>query len=194
MIARVSELWSRRNWLISGGFALLVVLIDLMGRISPVDVSSAEGGLLERVVPSVTWPKLSLPQVAELTEAYRVFDPSPPVVAKPKPVEVVKPKPKLPSLAEQQGELRQLIFAQQRYELMAVVAPGEGNAYALIRATHTETGAVSLERYESGAELSGLVLNIISLTRVSFSATQALLEQQGLESGFEPIVLMMYNR
>lgn len=185
---------SKRFWLVSTALAVVLAVADFSGRLVLSGSDSPGDSLLERAVPMIKWPKLSLVEASEVYEAYRQFDPAPPVVAEPIAPPPEKPAVKLPSIAEQQGELKQLILDRTRYELMAVVAPTSQEAYALIKSTHTESGSSKVERYENGADLKGLVLTIDSLTQVRFHATPELMEREGIDTAFEPIILMMYNR
>lgn len=173
--------------------ALVIVLFDIFTRLSGTTSDSSEVGILDQAIPEIKWSKIDQTRRQAIQTLYQKYDPTPPPppVA---PAPVAKPKVRVLSLAEQQGELRQLMIAERRYELMAVIVPKRLASYALVRSTHIETGKSELERYENGSDLSGLTLAITSMTSLQLTASRSLIEAEGLDEGFEPIVLMMYNR
>lgn len=173
--------------------ALVIVLFDILTRLSGTTSDSSEVGILDQAIPEIKWSKIDQTRRQAIQTLYQKYDPTPPP-APVAPAPVAKPKVRVLSLAEQQGELRQLMIAERRYELMAVIVPKRLASYALVRSTHIETGKSELERYENGSDLSGLTLAITSMTSLQLTASRSLIEAEGLDEGFEPIVLMMYNR
>ena len=177
----------------SAAAALVIVLVDVLTRLSGTTSNSSDLGVLDQAIPVIEWSKIDQAQLDSIQALYQKYDPTPPP-APVAPAPVAKPKVKVLSLAEQKGELRQLMIAERRYELMAVIAPETLATYALVRSTHIETGKTEIQRYDDGADLAGLTLAITSMTRIQLTANRSLIEAEGLEEGFEPIILMMYNR
>ena len=194
MTNRVLHYWSARNWALSLVAALLLAGFDFEGRLYNPGSSSDEAKLLEVDLPIIVWPKLSPDDAVVIKDQFNIFDPNPLADgADESKLNRTTEEPQ-PSLADQKGELRELIMASRRYELVAVISPREGVPYALIRETHLDTGVSKLERYKHGDELDGLKISIASLTSITLFATPKLLEREAVKTDFEPIVLMMYNR
>jgi hypothetical protein len=185
--------WHSATVRYSAAAALVIVLVDVLTRLSGTTSNSSDVGVLDQAIPVIEWSKIDQAQLDSIQALYQKYDPTPPP-APVAPAPVAKPKVKVLSLAEQKGELRQLMIAERRYELMAVIAPETLSTYALVRSTHIETGKTEIQRYDDGADLSGLTLAITSMTRIQLTASRSLIEAEGLEEGFEPIILMMYNR
>lgn len=193
MIVLSSINWHSATVRYSAAAALVIVLADVLTRLSGTTSNSSDVGTLDQAIPVIEWSKIDQAQLDSIQALYQKYDPTPPP-APVAPAPVAKPKIKVLSLAEQQGELRQLMIAERRYELMAVIVPETLSTYALVRSTHIETGKTEIQRYDDGADLAGLTLAITSMTRIQLTASRSLIEAEGLEEGFEPIVLMMYNR
>lgn len=185
--------WHSATVRYSAAAALVIVLVDVLTRLSGTTSNSSDVGVLGQAIPVIEWSKIDQAQLDSIQALYQKYDPTPPP-APVAPAPAAKPKVKVLSLAEQKGELRQLMIAERRYELMAVIAPETLATYALVRSTHIETGKTEIQRYDDGADLAGLTLAITSMTRIQLTASRSLIEAEGLEEGFEPIILMMYNR